>query len=122
MPIYYFEAPNPAYFGACYAAAYAKALQLTAPLFIHVRGTWCHDCQETDDGIRWAFENRKQSAVLLTVQVVDPLAYAAPTYSYRTDPLLMVTAIPTLLEVGGSRLVEHQCYDTEYVKVFVGAD
>lgn len=109
-----FEAETPAHFDAMFKTASDAASQLGAPLFVHVTSSWCPDCIRADPAIHAAFETRTEPAVVLTARVPDRSAYRSPSFPYRSNPTLQLTAIPTVIrfaDAGTSRLVEYDCYD-----------
>lgn len=120
-PITHITAASAAEFSATLSAAMSESGSKNAPLFIHVRGDFCSDCTNTDETVKAAVARLQRPAVFLTALVEDSGAYSSKEYPYRTDDLLKLQGIPTLLRVAdGMRLEDKECGDLEKVCEFLG--
>mmetsp|Transcript_179434 Transcript_179434/g.436592 ORF Transcript_179434/g.436592 Transcript_179434/m.436592 type:complete len:133 (-) Transcript_179434:121-519(-) len=86
--------------------------------------SWCPDCVRCDPVIKAKLGESTEETVLLECPV-ERMPYRSRDYPYRTDGLIRLTAVPTLLRIGKSgvvsgRAVEDECADDDLMDELCG--
>ncbi|XP_065663715.1 thioredoxin domain-containing protein 17 isoform X2 [Hydra vulgaris] len=80
--------------------------------------SWCPDCVRADPVIEKCITKMNQDDVFIYCVVGDRPTWKDPLSPFRTDPKLLLKAIPTLVKWNThERLVEDQCANEELVSM-----
>ncbi|CAF1094013.1 unnamed protein product [Rotaria sp. Silwood1] len=86
--------------------------------------SWCPDCVLAEKPVEETVKSSLPSnGIFIECSVGNRASWKDPNCSFRTDPNLRLTNIPTLVEWGTTkRLTESQLLDTEMIKILFEED
>ncbi|KAJ3195383.1 Thioredoxin domain-containing protein 17 [Entophlyctis luteolus] len=79
---------------------------------------WCPDARNADPLVKPKLVQLPDS-LLLEAVVGDRPAWRTPSNFYRTHPLLQLTSIPTLLEIGSDGVVVQKLVESEVTEASI---
>nr|XP_018897660.1 PREDICTED: thioredoxin domain-containing protein 17-like [Bemisia tabaci] len=82
--------------------------------------SWCPDCVKAEPIIKDVYDSldNKHTRALIQVSVGNREVWKDPKCSFRTDPRLKLTNIPTIIKWKGGRIIDDECSKVDVLRKF----